>query len=161
ILTKLPGVGPATAALLLSVRDPDRVPFFADEVFWWVCCGGEWGKKIGYTVKEFAQVVEGVREVSKRLQGRSAMEVEKVAWTVGIVGRGKLNIDLNLGDGRVERGTKKSPKAATARKDERKRKKVEDAYTVEVKEGATTIKDKKRKVAANGQGSKQVQRKAP
>lgn len=35
IMTKLRGIGPATASLLLSVFQPDTVPFFSDEVFRW------------------------------------------------------------------------------------------------------------------------------
>lgn len=35
ILTKLKGIGPATAALLLSTSDPETLPFFSDELFRW------------------------------------------------------------------------------------------------------------------------------
>ena len=36
-LQELIGVGPATATLLLSLADPDDVPFFSDETYAWLC----------------------------------------------------------------------------------------------------------------------------
>ncbi|KAK7223760.1 hypothetical protein V2G26_011763 [Clonostachys chloroleuca] len=38
--TKLKGIGPATASLLLSVHDPEHVIFFSDEAFYWLCAQG-------------------------------------------------------------------------------------------------------------------------
>lgn len=40
-ITKLKGIGPATASLLLSVHDPEHVIFFSDEAFYWLCCEGK------------------------------------------------------------------------------------------------------------------------
>lgn len=91
-LTQLRGIGPATASLLLSVLDPDEVPFFSDEVFRWThwdepesAKGGGWDRVIRYTVKEYKDIVERVGEVRERL-GVKAVDVEKVAYVLGIEG---------------------------------------------------------------------------
>ncbi|PNY29626.1 Uncharacterized protein TCAP_00458 [Tolypocladium capitatum] len=79
-LTKLRGIGPATASLLLAVHDPTRVIFFSDEAFHWLCCGG--GKApIKYTAKEYLGLRERAAEVTKRL-GVSATDVERVAYVL-------------------------------------------------------------------------------
>ncbi|KAF2809616.1 uncharacterized protein BDZ99DRAFT_387974 [Mytilinidion resinicola] len=101
LLTPLSGIGPATASLLLSVAAPDSAPFFSDEVFRWVMWeeaevkgkGMGWERKIGYTVKEYRAVVEGVGRVMERL-GVGAGEVERVAWVLGREGG-----DLGVGKG--------------------------------------------------------------
>jgi len=91
-LAKLKGVGPATASLLLAVYDPDTVPFFADELYWWVCCEGEWGAGIRYVVGEYKALWEGVRGVRGRLnadgKGVRAVELERGAWVLGWEARG-------------------------------------------------------------------------
>ncbi|KAF2153030.1 hypothetical protein K461DRAFT_212473, partial [Myriangium duriaei CBS 260.36] len=88
-LTKLSGVGPATASLLLSTFAPDSVPFMGDEVVRWLAWGAEgrgregpWGRKLKYDVKEYRALVPQVREVAERL-GRGVREVECVAWVLG------------------------------------------------------------------------------
>ncbi|KND91336.1 hypothetical protein TOPH_04048 [Tolypocladium ophioglossoides CBS 100239] len=79
-LTKLRGIGPATASLLLAVHDPTRVIFFSDEAFYWLCCGG--GKApIKYTAKEYQSLRDRAGELTKRL-GVSATHVEKVAYVL-------------------------------------------------------------------------------
>jgi hypothetical protein len=99
-LTKLRGIGPATASLLLSVYEPALVPFFSDEVFRW-CMWGDppgtgsgknagatgWKRPIKYNVKEYVEVVERIAQVVERL-GVSAVECEKVAWVLGNEGVG-------------------------------------------------------------------------
>ncbi|KAF2709301.1 hypothetical protein K504DRAFT_379441 [Pleomassaria siparia CBS 279.74] len=89
LVTALKGIGPATASLLLSVYDPDGVPFFSDELYRWVSWGdggaggGEgWKKKIKYDVKEYAVVVQKVGELMRGL-GVRAQDVERVAWVLG------------------------------------------------------------------------------
>lgn len=79
-LAKLKGIGPATASLLLSVHDPDRVLFFSDEAFYWLCCGGK-KDPIKYNKKEFAALNEAAQKLIKRL-GVSAVDLEKVAYVV-------------------------------------------------------------------------------
>jgi hypothetical protein len=79
-ITQLKGIGPATASLLLSVHDPDRVIFFSDEAFYWLCCVG--GKPpIKYNTKEYQELNSAAQKLVKRL-GVSATDVEKVAYVV-------------------------------------------------------------------------------
>ncbi|KXJ91242.1 hypothetical protein Micbo1qcDRAFT_204512 [Microdochium bolleyi] len=79
-ISALKGIGPATAALLLSVHDPDDVIFFSDEAFWWLCCGGQKGP-IKYNSKEYKQLSDAARELKDGI-GASAMEIEKVAYVL-------------------------------------------------------------------------------
>lgn len=80
ILTKLKGIGPATASLLLAVHDPRRVIFFADEAFYWLCCGGK-KDPIKYNAKEYAALNAQVQTLCKRL-GVQAVDVERVAFVL-------------------------------------------------------------------------------
>lgn len=80
ILTKLKGIGPATASLLLAVLDPERVVFFADEAFYWLCCDGR-KESIKYNTKEYQALTERTRELCKRLEVK-AVDVEKVAFVI-------------------------------------------------------------------------------
>lgn len=79
-ISKLKGVGPATASLLLSVHDPDRVIFFSDEAFWWLCCNGK-KDPIKYNTKEYKELNESTQALVKRLRV-SATDVEKVAYVL-------------------------------------------------------------------------------
>lgn len=90
-LTKLKGIGPATASLILSCYDPEKVPFFSDELFryslWKRADGQGWDRSIKYNLREYKQLVERVREIRERLQeehGRSvgALDLEKVAYVL-------------------------------------------------------------------------------
>ncbi|KAF5019560.1 hypothetical protein F66182_8433 [Fusarium sp. NRRL 66182] len=78
VLTKLKGIGPATASLLLSVHDASRVIFFADEAFWWLCCDGK-QSPIKYNAKEYRTLCSKVQDLRDRL-GVGASDVEKVAY---------------------------------------------------------------------------------
>jgi hypothetical protein len=80
ILTKLKGIGPATASLLLAVHDPRRVIFFADEAFYWLCCGGK-KDPIKYNAKEYAALNAQAQTLCKRL-GVQAVDVERVAFVL-------------------------------------------------------------------------------
>jgi hypothetical protein len=80
ILTRLKGIGPATASLLLSVHDPEKVIFFSDEAFYWLCCGGRAGP-IKYDKKEYAELHLKAGKVVQRL-GVSPIDVEKVAYVL-------------------------------------------------------------------------------
>ncbi|KAL6413649.1 hypothetical protein AUP68_03170 [Ilyonectria robusta] len=80
ILTKLRGIGPATASLLLTVHDPDQVIFFSDEAFYWLCCDGK-KSPIKYNAKEYRALRDSAQDLSKRL-GVSATDVEKVAYVI-------------------------------------------------------------------------------
>lgn len=80
ILSKLKGIGPATASLLLTVHDPSRVIFFSDEAFYWLCCDGK-KSPIKYNGKEYKALCASAQHLSKRL-GVSATDVEKVAYVL-------------------------------------------------------------------------------
>ncbi|KAI1309828.1 hypothetical protein F5Y03DRAFT_392707 [Xylaria venustula] len=79
-IAKLKGIGPATASLLLSVHDPDRVLFFSDEAFWWLCCSGQ-KSPIKYNAKEYQQLNVAADRLSKRLQV-GATDIERVAYVI-------------------------------------------------------------------------------
>ncbi|KAI0452684.1 hypothetical protein F5B21DRAFT_327522 [Xylaria acuta] len=79
-IAKLKGVGPATASLLLSVHDPERVIFFSDEAYWWLCCGGQ-KSPIKYNAKEYQQLNIAADKMAKRLQV-GATDIERVAYVV-------------------------------------------------------------------------------
>jgi hypothetical protein len=93
ILTKLKGIGPATAALLLSTSDPEKLPFFSDELFRWAFwenkSGAGWDRKIKYSIKEYRELKEKVDELRDRI-GKGALEAEKVAYVLG-----KRELDLS------------------------------------------------------------------
>ncbi|KAI1804720.1 DUF1479-domain-containing protein [Daldinia bambusicola] len=79
-ITKLKGIGPATASLLLSVHDPHGVIFFSDEAFYWLCCNGQ-KSPIKYNIKEYQELSTASQELTKRL-GVDAVDVEKVAYVL-------------------------------------------------------------------------------
>lgn len=80
ILTKLKGIGPATASLLLTVHDPENVIFFSDEAYWWVCCGVH-NPPIKYTAKEYLDLQSRAKEFCQRM-GVSATDLEKVSYVL-------------------------------------------------------------------------------
>ncbi|KAI0178928.1 DUF1479-domain-containing protein [Hypoxylon sp. FL1284] len=79
-ITKLRGIGPATASLLLSVHDPDRVVFFSDEAFYWLCCEAK-RLPIKYNTKEYLELDSATHALIKRL-GVKAIDIEKVAYVL-------------------------------------------------------------------------------
>jgi hypothetical protein len=93
ILTKLKGIGPATAALLLSTSNPKALPFFSDEIFRWAFwqnkTGDRWDRKIKYSLKEYRELKAKIDELRDRI-GRGAIEIEKVAYVLG-----KREVDLS------------------------------------------------------------------
>lgn len=93
ILTKLRGIGPATASLLLSVFRPEQVPFFSDELFRWTHWDANgktgWSRSIKYNVTEYKEVLASVEQLRKRLDV-AAVDIEKVAYVLG-----KENVDLD------------------------------------------------------------------
>ncbi len=80
ILTQLKGIGPATASLLLAVHDPDKVVFFADEAFYWLCCNGS-KAPIKYNPKEYKALNERATALADRLHVR-AVDIERVAFVL-------------------------------------------------------------------------------
>lgn len=106
LLTSLRGIGPATASLLLSVHNPDGVPFFSDELFRWVMWdekdGGadKWKRKIKYNLKEYEELVKKVADLVGRL-GVRAVDCEKVAWVLGKEG---VDVGADAGNGDFDAG---------------------------------------------------------
>lgn len=91
-LSKLKGVGPATASLILSSYDPVQVPFFSDELFrylhWSEGKGNGWDRKINYTLREYRELYEKTQELRERLEEESgevvkAIDLEKMAYALG------------------------------------------------------------------------------
>ncbi len=90
-LTKLRGIGPATASLLLSCYDPIQVPFFSDELYrylhWSDAKSKGWDRKISYTMKEYKDLWQKMQDLRNRVEKESgqvveAIEVEKVAYVL-------------------------------------------------------------------------------
>ncbi|KAM3536007.1 hypothetical protein MY4038_000783 [Beauveria bassiana] len=79
-LSKLRGIGPATASLLLSVHDPTRVIFFSDEAFYWLCGDGK-VTKLKYSNREYEMLRQNMESLVQRLRV-SATDVEKVAYVL-------------------------------------------------------------------------------
>ncbi|KAL8798696.1 MAG: hypothetical protein Q9200_007718 [Gallowayella weberi] len=106
-LSKLKGIGPATASLLLSCYDPETIPFFSDELFQWLHLqpdvknsntkkrkskgnddDGNSNRKINYTAKEYASIFEKTTALRQRLSQEAgktitAVDIEKAAYTIG------------------------------------------------------------------------------
>ncbi|KAK3393759.1 hypothetical protein B0H63DRAFT_491569 [Podospora didyma] len=115
ILTQLKGIGPATASLLLAVHDAENVIFFADEAFYWLCCGGS-KAPIKYNLKEYIDLNERGQAISKRL-GVKAVDVERVAFvlmrqqteTVSAIGRGKPDSEISASNTKQQPAKRKIP----------------------------------------------------
>jgi hypothetical protein len=80
MLTKLKGIGPATASLLLAVHYPDDVPFFSDEAYYWLCNGGR-AESLKYTMKEYDALISASKKLMKKLDV-TALQVERVAYVL-------------------------------------------------------------------------------
>lgn len=118
-ITKLKGIGPATASLLLSVHDPEHVIFFSDEAFYWLCCEGK-KAPTKYNMKEYTELSAAAESITKRLQAR-ATDVEKVAYV--LMRQGAINAtstdekDASLSETRpAESEPSRPPKAPGKRK---------------------------------------------
>ncbi|KAF3910148.1 hypothetical protein AA313_de0209075 [Arthrobotrys entomopaga] len=93
-LTKLKGIGPATATAILSTVFPDTIPMFSDEAFRWIMMDGSkssggWNRNIAYNAKEYAEFFKKVRTLCRKLTFENegnvigAGSVEKVGWVLG------------------------------------------------------------------------------
>ncbi len=91
-LCSLKGIGPASASLLLSVYEMDRIPFFSDECFRWVMYaddkkGHGWDREIKYDAKSYNAYFERVQELRDRLKEGDetvqACDVERVGFVLG------------------------------------------------------------------------------
>ncbi|KAL8664187.1 MAG: hypothetical protein Q9202_003265 [Teloschistes flavicans] len=103
-LSKLKGIGPASASLILSCYDPTTIPFFSDELFRWLhweikdekstkrkrtveSKDEGWNRKIKYTAKEYAAIFDKTSKFRERLSKEAgeeikAVNVEKVAYAI-------------------------------------------------------------------------------
>ncbi|KAL5606416.1 hypothetical protein BROUX41_002833 [Berkeleyomyces rouxiae] len=80
ILKRLKGIGPATASLLLSVHDVDKVPFFSDEAYHWLCCNGR-KESIQYKAQEYDELAQEAVALMQRLDV-GALDIERVAYVL-------------------------------------------------------------------------------
>ena len=78
-LTKLHGIGPATATAILSAQYP-FVPFMSDECL--VYTLGIEKKQIRYTIKEFTQMYHYLAECLYFLPGWNMRDCERTVWTM-------------------------------------------------------------------------------
>ena len=90
-MSKLKGVGPATASLFLSCYDIAKAPFFSDELFrylhWSNAQVKEWDQKISYTMKEYKTLYDKTQVLRGRLEKESgqmvkAIDLEKMAFSL-------------------------------------------------------------------------------
>lgn len=142
ILTKLRGIGPATASLLLSVYDPDRAPFFSDELFRWASYQGDgaqgWSRDIKYTLKEYLELVDQVHGLQKRLKADhqrdvTAVEVEKVAY---VLDKGAVDSKSSVPD-KSKASSKKRKLSATAEAEDKPR--IAASEAIEEKPSKTAL----------------------
>lgn len=94
VLCRLRGIGPATASLLLAVHDPQRVLFFADAAYAWLCGGPAWTMPQKYNEREYEDLSRRAAELLRRLQGGDeaslqAADIEKVAYVLLAEKKGK------------------------------------------------------------------------
>lgn len=141
-LTKLRGIGPATASLMLSVLCPDKAPFSSDEFFRWAFFepvkGKGWDRPIKYNIKEYQMLYERARELEERL-GVSVVDAEKVAF---VLGKGALpSISENKVAKRDPRHDAKEPKPAVAKGKQRKRASTEVKSDLQEKTAASWKSD--------------------
>lgn len=91
-LSKLKGIGPATASLILASYDPINIPFFSDELFrylhWSEAKAKGWDRKINYSMKEYKDLYDRTQTLRQRLEKDSgnavkAIDLEKMAYAIG------------------------------------------------------------------------------
>ncbi|KAJ6260892.1 hypothetical protein Dda_3553 [Drechslerella dactyloides] len=122
VLTKLKGIGPATATAILSSVFPDTIPMFSDEAFRWIMMedpnpSGGWNRKIAYDAKEYAVFFKRVRRLCRRLSSENedlvdADSVEKVGWVLG------QEAALGIGDRKVENASERKTASPADREHE-------------------------------------------
>ncbi|KAM3510651.1 hypothetical protein MY11210_005686 [Beauveria gryllotalpidicola] len=141
-LTKLRGIGPATASLLLSVHDPARVIFFSDEAFYWLC-GDSKVTKLKYNNREYEMLRRNAESLVQRL-GVSATDVEKVAYVLfkrdgpeGAESDEKAEAAPKTAKDKKSKKTAKSEKTATSEKTAKTEKTATTAKTAKATEKQT------------------------
>ncbi|EPE10093.1 hypothetical protein F503_05188 [Ophiostoma piceae UAMH 11346] len=83
VLSRLRGIGPATASLLAAVHYPQKTIFFSDEAYAWLCGGSSSGyqRPSKYNDKEYAELTKAAAELMIRLD-KSAQDVEQAAYVL-------------------------------------------------------------------------------
>ena len=144
ILTKLRGIGPATASLLLNVQSPEEIPFFSDELFRWTHWDApgkgehKWQRSIKYNVTEYKEILASVEGLRKRL-GVAAVDAEKVAY---VLGNENVNLDEEV---KTEKDAKESVKVKG--QENKKAEKAEDTAKSRMEEIQKAIKEEKERDA--------------
>ena len=83
VLSRLRGIGPATASLLAAVHYPQKTIFFSDEAYAWLCGGSGSGyqRPSKYNDKEYAELAKAAAELMARLD-KTAQDVEQAAYVL-------------------------------------------------------------------------------
>ena len=118
-LSKLKGIGPATASLLLACYDPVRVPFFSDELYrylhWSEAKGKGWDRKINYSMKEYKDLYEKTQALRERLEKESGdvvktIDLEKMAYALGKAVQRKDDREFNEDNKEISKAAPSSPR---------------------------------------------------
>lgn len=120
ILTRLKGIGPATASLLLAVHYPEQVLFFSDEGYYWLCNKGQ-KASLKYNMKEYESLSAEARKLMKRLDV-SAMDIEKVAYVL-LKQEGTASVAKTSSSPKV---TKDEPKGTTKAASSKRKKSTDE-----------------------------------
>lgn len=121
--------------------DPEGTVFFGDEVAAWIL--GNWGVKLKYSLKEYLELWERVREVKGEL-GLSATEIEKVGF---VFGKRRLEGGGEGGKGDAKGGAKGKFEGSAKRK-------VDDVEKEEVEKDSQTKAEVESKPAAGKKKTK-------
>jgi hypothetical protein len=119
-VSKLTGVGPATASLILSVYRPYEVPFFQDELYAW-CFPEEKDGKLKYDLKEYKALFERCWEVNSKISGEFGVgDLEKASFVVCKAGSGERVSEDESKPSKAKREANRKPELATAKVNEAK-----------------------------------------
>lgn len=151
-VTNLKGVGPATASLILSEWDPDKIPFFSDELFRAVHWDGqgegvksapkgkEWARKIGYTMKEYKSLIQRTNALLERFQQEEdklpAVDLEMIAYVLGKE-ESQLDIIIEFFNGAApEKGAKSAKRKFDQREEDHVPKRAKTSKSAKTSQGA-------------------------
>lgn len=81
-LNSLKGIGPATSSAILSLFNPDTLPFMSDEALKFAAGFNE---KPKYTIKEWEWFVAEMRKRMKKEDWSGVDELEKAAWSFAVL----------------------------------------------------------------------------
>jgi hypothetical protein len=165
-LTTLNGIGPATASLILSVHDPSKVVFFADELFLWVCHDGK-KAQIKYTLKEYEELIKKSRALIDRLDvdGRAVEQVGFVLVNEAASEAAAASPEAAQSNGVKAKGRGRPRKDASkpVKKEEPKSKGERKAKPPVIKEPTDMTEERKsqlQEVAAKGRAAREAKKQA-